>query len=94
MLVVLIYSIVFLTWWITASLQLKTTDPQIFNWFAMSRMVAGHIAVVLVQLASLFSIFDMKGPAAFLLALIWYLLHSAQQFTRMLYVRPKSDLAH
>jgi hypothetical protein len=56
-------------------------------------MAAGHSVVVLVQLAFLISIFDIQGPAAYLVGLIWYLFHSAQQFTRMLYVRPKADLA-
>ena len=88
-----LYSVVFLIWWIRASLQLKSTDPGIFDWFAISRMAAGHSVVVLVQLAFLISIFDIQGPAAYLVGLIWYLFHSAQQFTRMLYVRPKADLA-
>ena len=88
-----LYSVVFLIWWIRASLHLKSTDPGIFNWSAISRMATGHSVVVLVQFAYLFSIFDIKGPAACMVGLIWYLFHSAQQFTRMLYVRPKSDLA-
>ena len=88
-----LYSVAFTIWWVRASLQLKTTDPGIFDWFAISRMATGHALVVFVQLAFLFSIFDIAGPAAYLAGLIWYLFHSAQQFTRMLYVRPKSDLA-
>ncbi len=91
--VLALYSVVFLIWWIKASLQQMKADPGIFNWFAISRMAAGHIVVVLVQLAFVFSMFGIEGPAAYLVGLIWYLLHSAQQFTRMLYVRPKSDLA-
>ena len=53
-------------------------------------MVSGHIVVLLVQLAVIFSILDIAGAAAYSLALVWYLLHSAQQFTRMLFFQPKS----
>jgi hypothetical protein len=88
-----LYSVVFMIWWMTASLKVMSTDPGIFNWFAITRMTAGHIVIVLAQFSFLFSIVSIKGPAAYLVGLIWYLLHAAQQFTRMLYVRPKSDLA-
>ena len=83
------YSVLFLTWWISASRRIKITNAEIFNWFAFSRMVAGHIVVLLVQLAFIFSILDIAGAAAYSLALVWYLLHSAQQFTRMLFFQPK-----
>ena len=87
-----VYSTLFLLWWISASLEIKQSDPQIFNWFAFSRMIAGHFVVVVLQLAFLFAILDVSGPAAYLTGLIWYLLHATQQFARMLYVRAKSDL--
>ncbi len=90
--VLCLYSVVFLIWWTRASLQVKRTDPEIFNWPAWSRMTVGHVVVVLVQLAFLFSVFDLTGTAAFSAGLIWYLLHSAQQFTRILFVRAKSDV--
>lgn len=88
-----LYSIVFLGWLIPASLRINTIDPAIFNWAAFSRMAAGHVIVVLVQLAFLFSVFDLAATAAFSVGLIWYLLHSTQQFTRMLFIRAKSDVA-
>jgi len=87
-----IYSVVFLAWWITAAVRPKSADPAIFNWSAITRMVTGHVLVVLLQLEFLVAIFGIEGPAAYSAALIWYLIHSAQQFTRMLYVRPKTDL--
>ena len=91
--VIALYSIVFLSWLITASLRINTIDPDIFNWAAFSRMAAGHVIVVLVQLSFVFSVFDLTATAAFSLGLVWYLLHSAQQFTRMLFIRAKSDVA-
>jgi hypothetical protein len=53
-------------------------------------MTGGHIVVIVVQLSSVFSIFELADDAAYVAALIWYLVHSAQQFTRMLFVQPKN----
>jgi hypothetical protein len=91
--VLCLYSVLFLIWWIIASLQIKKIDPEIFNWYAYARIVTGHLAIVLLQLAFLFSVFDPTPVAAFSTGLIWYLLHAAQQFTRMLFFRAKSDVA-
>ncbi len=87
------YSAVFIIWWITASHRLKASVPEIFNWFAFSRMAAGHVIVIILQLAVIFSLLDEQSPGAYLAALIWYLLHAVQQFTRMLFVQPKKASA-
>ncbi len=87
-----LYSVLFLIWWITASLRIKTTDPEIFNWFAFSRMAAGHVVIVFLQLAVVFSLLEQSSAGAYSAALIWYLIHAAQQFTRMLFVQPKGAL--
>lgn len=91
-LVALVYSVIFVSWWITASIRIKVIEPAIFNWFVFSRMCGGHVLVILLQLAFLFSVVEVSGAAAFSVALIWYLLHAAQQFTRMLFIRARSDL--
>jgi hypothetical protein len=44
---------------------------------------------MLLQLAYLLSFLDIAGAAVFSLALIWYLLHSAHQFVRMLFLQAK-----
>jgi hypothetical protein len=54
-------------------------------------MVTGHIVVILMQLSVIFSIIELAGSAAYVAALVWYLLHSAQQFTRMLFIQPKKS---
>ncbi len=87
------YSVVFVIWWVIASHRLKASVPEIFSWFAFSRMAAGHIIVVLLQLAVIFSLLDDNSPGPYLAALIWYLLHAVQQFTRMLFVQPKNASA-
>ncbi len=83
-----VYSIVFMFWWIAMSRRIMRSVPEIFNWFAISRMVAGHVLVVLLQLAVIFSLLQEIGIGAYITALIWYLLHAAQQFARMLFVQP------
>ncbi len=92
-LVLTCYSVVFVIWWITASYRLKASVPEIFDWFAFSRMAAGHIIAVLLQLAVIFSLLDDTSPGPYLAALMWYLLHAVQQFTRMLFVQPKKPSA-
>ncbi len=84
------YSVVFIIWWIIASRRLKASVPEIFNWFAFSRMAAGHVVVIILQLAVIFSLLDNISPGAYLAALIWYRLHAVQQFTRMLVVQPRN----
>lgn len=87
------YSVVFVIWWIAASHRLKASVPEIFNWFAFSRMAAGHVIVIILQLAVIFSLLDEQSPGVYLAALIWYLLHAVQQFTRMLFVQPRNASA-
>ena len=87
-----VYSVVFMVWWVAASARIKKAEPQIFNRFAYFRMAAGHGLVIVLQVAFLASFVD-SGIAVFAIGLAWYLLHSAQQFTRMLFVHAKSDVA-
>lgn len=84
-----LYSVVFLVWWVRASRHFARTFPEIFQWSAFSRMAAGHIAVILLLLTTIFSVIADKGATAYVIALIWYLVHAAQQFARMLFVQPK-----
>ena len=86
--VLALYSIIFLFWWISASRRIMRIVPEIFNWFAFSRMAAGHVAIVSLQIAVVFSWLVEKGAAVYVIALIWYLMNAAQQFARMLFVQP------
>lgn len=84
-----LYSVVFVAFWLGKSRKLMRTVPEIFNRFALSRMTAGHSIIVLLQLASIFLLLGDKRAGAYIAGLIWYLLHSAQQFARMLFIQPK-----
>jgi hypothetical protein len=83
-----LYSIIFLGWWTYASRRFMAAFPEIFQLSAFSRMAAGHIGIVLLQLAAIFSLITDKGAAVYMTALVWYLIHAAQQFARMLFVQP------
>ena len=51
-------------------------------------MTVGHIAIILLQIANIFSLIADTGATAYVIGLIWYLIHAAQQFARMLFVQP------
>ena len=86
-----LYSLVFLVWWFSRTVRIKKSNPEIFTWTVFRLVVSVHIVVVFIQLAYLLSIPDIADAAAFSLGLIWYLMHSAHQFVRMLFVQPKRD---
>jgi len=83
-----LYSIIFLTWWLRASRSFMRAYPEIFHWGAFARMSLGHVAVILLQLSVIFSLISDRGAAVYVIALIWYLIHAAQQFARMLFFQP------
>jgi len=83
-----LYSIIFLSWWIRATRNFIHTFPEIFHWSVFTRMIIGHVGVIVLLLSAIFSLLSVKAAAAFVIALIWYLIHSAQQFVRMLFVQP------
>jgi hypothetical protein len=85
--VVILYSGVFVYWWVSASRKIARVAPEIFSWYAFARMIAGHVIVVLLLVAVIAFPLDVSGAAAYVVALIWYLVHAAQQFTRMLFVQ-------
>lgn len=88
---VMLYSLVFVAWWVVGSLRIARTAPEIFQWFVWSRMLVGHALIVGVQLFVLLTGRQELVPAAFLAGLIWYLLHAAQQFCRMLFIHVASE---
>lgn len=90
-LVYAVYSIVFVGWWISESMRIKNVHPEIFHWTAFSRMILGHVLAIALQLGVVTSLIVDGAPAAYLAVLIWYLLHAAQQFTRMLFVQLRDD---
>ena len=86
-----VYSTWFLLTWMIPARRYAKTVPEIFNWYAFSIMSAGHTVVVLLQLATMLGIIEARAPGAYAAGLIWYLVHGAQQFMRMLFILPKTE---
>jgi hypothetical protein len=85
-----LYSVIFLTWWIAASRRIAKLVPEIFDWKVFSAIAAAHVIVLLFQLSAVFGVVEDRSAGILNLGLIWYLLHAAQQFVRMLFVQPKT----
>jgi hypothetical protein len=85
------YSLLFIAWWIVSSRRMARIAPEIFNWMAFSTMATGHTIVLLLQLAIVLGFLENRAPGVIALGLIWYLIHAAQQFVRMLFVQPRES---
>ncbi len=81
------FSIVFLAWWLVASVRMMRLVPEIFDRYALFRMAAGHVTVF-VMLVTVPGLASEFGSAAYVAAMTWYLMHAAQQFSRMLFIHP------
>lgn len=86
-----LFSVIFNAWWAVTTLRTAREAPEIFDWWAYARMAAGHAVVVGVQVLVLHFGRNDLMPAAFLVGLIWLLLHAAQQFCCLLFVRVASE---
>jgi hypothetical protein len=84
------YSLFFIIWNIVGARRVASVAPEIFHWVVFSSMTAGHIIVLLLQLAVITGFIGERAPAVFTLGLIWYLVHAAQQFVRMLFILPRN----
>jgi len=83
------YSGIFLFWWLRSSRRMMRLHPLLFNWFAFTRMATGHVLIILLQLTVIFAQIDGIGAASYISGMLWYLLHAAQQFSRMLFIQPE-----
>jgi hypothetical protein len=62
--------------------------PEIFNRSVFIGLAAGHVANFVLQVAALTVLEPSPGP--YVVGLIWFLLHAAVQFARILLVQPVS----
>jgi len=83
----ILYSGIFLFWWIRSSREIRHSHATLFNWFAFTRMATGHVLIIVLQLVVIAALFEDIGAAAYISGMIWYLLHAAQQFSRMLFIQ-------
>ena len=83
------WALLFVGWWTLRSRRISRQVPEIFDWFAFARMAAGHALIITLQLLVVLGVVREHAPAAYLAGLIWFLLHAAHQFARMLFVQPR-----
>lgn len=84
------FSLIFATWMVVAGRRIARVVPELFNWIIFYSLAGAHVVVVLVQAAVLTGLIESRAPGAFALGLIWYLMHAAYQFVRMLFILPRS----
>jgi len=51
-------------------------------------MISGHVLVIALQLAVIGTLLVDSAPACYISGMLWYLVHAAQQFSRMLFIQP------
>jgi hypothetical protein len=84
------YSLIFVIWMVAGARRLAKVVPEIFDWKIFSSLAVGHVVVILMQLAVMMGFIEGRAPGAYSLGLIWYLIHAAQQFVRMLFILPRN----
>jgi hypothetical protein len=84
------YSLIFVSWMIAGARRLAKVVPEIFDWLRFWSLTGAHIVVLLLQFAVMTKLVVDWAPGAFSLGLIWYLMHAAQQFVRMLFILPRN----
>lgn len=84
------YSLVFASWMIAGARRVAKVAPEIFNWAVFSALTAGHIIVLLLLLGVMTGFIGDRAAGVYVLGLVWYLIHAAQQFTRMLFILPRN----
>ena len=85
-----IYSLIFVSWMIAGARRVARVAPEIFQWVIFSSLSAGHIIVLLLQLGVMTGYIEGRAAGVFTLGLIWYLVHAAQQFVRMMFILPRN----
>lgn len=86
-----LYSAIFVSWWLVASQRIKRVTPELFNRAAYVRMALGHFIVLIAIVVLTLMRAESQIVGMYVAALVWYLVHAAQQFTRMLFIQPKNE---
>ncbi len=84
------YSLLFVIWMVSGARRVAKVAPEIFDWPIFSSLAVGHVIVLLLQLAVMMGFIEGRAAGAYSLGLIWYLIHAAQQFVRMLFILPRN----
>lgn len=84
------FSLIFAIWIVVAGRRIASVAPEIFHWAIFYTLTGAHVVVALMQAAVMAGFIEARAPGAFALGLIWYLMHAAYQFVRMLFILPRN----
>jgi hypothetical protein len=85
----LLYSIAALAAFLVASSRYRKQIPDLFNPYLFWGIVGGHLVNIALQAANGLAIAPGTASGIFVCGLLWYLLHAAVQFSRILLVQPR-----
>lgn len=86
--VMLLYSLVAVSAFLVSSRLIARRSPDIFNWFLFGAIAIGHVVNFGLQAVNAFRPVPDSASGIYVLGLVWYLVHAAVQFSRMLLVQP------
>ena len=82
------YSIASMTVFLLSSHQVRRQAPEIFNAWVFSAIAIGHGVNAGAQLLNAWRPEPETASGIYVSGLLWYLVHAAVQFSRMLFVQP------
>ena len=74
---------------LVASSRYRKQTPDLFNPYLFWGIVGGHAVNLALQAANALAIAPGTASGIFVCGLLWYLLHGAVQFSRILLVQPR-----
>jgi hypothetical protein len=88
-LAMLVYSCAALGAFLRASGKYRKQMPALFNLYLYWGIIAGHAANIALQFANAIGAAPAPSSGIYVAGLLWYLLHAAVQFSRILLVQPR-----
>jgi hypothetical protein len=82
------YTAGFLRYYVSRTLRMRATAPELVTPLPFGLVTAGHAANLLLQAAAITGL--AACAPAYLTGLFWLLFHGAYQFGRILFIRPRS----
>lgn len=87
-LAMVVYSAVTVTIFLLATRQVRRQAPEIFNRWLFGGIAIGHVANTGIQLLNAWRPEAPTASGIYIAGLMWFLVHAAVQFSRMLFIQP------
>jgi hypothetical protein len=83
-----VYSLVGATAYLVASRRISRHAPEIFNRYLFATVTVGHLANIGLKFFNVVAANAASASGIYIVGLLWYVLHAAIQFSRMLFIQP------